>query len=176
MSSKDTFMGDDPDDISIDVTKKDSSLEDLLLSLLQEQLFISFVPNKRNKKQEETFKRENRDIYILLVDFASNDIAKLINNFVNEIKRFPYDETRFVLCFRYSDQYESFVIPHIFTRGTTNMLVLTNWITKIKQTISVPMIPTEKLGEYMSRFSCLLECVPILQSREIGSHIVRYII
>ena len=123
---------------------------------------IETTSSKNAKKIALTNKYAYRDVYVFLIDFAGIDVEAKLITLINSL---PLAESRFVLCFRFSEQVEPCVLPHVFSRNTTNVTVLQSWFSTNKFHLqSISKIADEKLGDYMSRFTVFFDYANFIPS------------
>lgn len=175
MSFNDDFMGDGiaaPTVVDINNDKFNTCAlekQELFQSILNlpnlivetSSMMESAKSSKKAKKSALFDKLEARATYVFLLDFANPNVC---NDLMMSVEALPLCESRFVLCFRFSADVDPFVLPNVFIKQKTNMRVLLKWLTDNCSSISIPRIPKENIGYYLSHFTSFFDFCDFMPS------------
>lgn len=155
-------------------------IKQLILSILEiEGLVLSTVtetaiPNlsKKALKKQLVNKHASRDLYIFLIDFAGSDLTNKLQILIESL---ALPDSKFLLCFRFTEHDDPFILPHVFVRNTINLPKLLNWFTQNSHlNKSILPIAEDRFGEYMTSFMTILEFCSVLPSN--CSHVYKHVI
>jgi hypothetical protein len=107
----------------------DDRTKELFNGLLQVPTLFIQTEIKKTKKQLATGQYDNRDLYVILIDFAI-DKEHLLNETTKTLTEIK-DAKDFVIYLRFSDTMESYLIPHVFTSGKMHIPSFMTWLNTV---------------------------------------------